>query len=121
MKKTKRQPTVLGKATLRHVRISARKARLVVDLIRGKQVEPALQMLQFKPKKGAFICRKLLLSAVSNAKEHGGADVDTLWIVGAYVDMGRTLSRWMPRARGRATPIRKRSSHITLELGTYDQ
>ncbi len=105
------------KATLSHARISPQKARLVVDLIRGKQIEPALQILQFSPKKAAVLCTKLLRSAISNAKEHGGIDLDDLWVLGGQVDMGRTMKRWMPRAQGRATPIRKRSSHITLTVG----
>src|SRR5262245_55673639 len=118
-KPAKAARTVVARATLRHVRISPRKARLVVDLIKGKQIEPALQVLQFQPKKAAVFARKLLLSAASNAKEQAGADVDSLWVVGGYVNMSRTLKRYMPRARGRATPIRKRSANITLEVGTF--
>lgn len=107
----------LAHATLRHVRISPRKARLVLNLIKGRQVDPALRVLQFCPQKGAKIIAKLLRSALSNAKDKPGVDVDKLWITGAWADMGRTLQRWMPRAQGRATPIRKRSSHITVILG----
>lgn len=102
---------------LRHVRISPRKARLVVDLIRGKQVEPALQILQFSSKKAAAMCGKLIRSAVASAKDRGGIDIDDLWVLAAKVDMGRVMKRFMPRAQGRATPIRKRSAHISLKVG----
>jgi large subunit ribosomal protein L22 len=90
---------------------------LVIDLIRGKQVEPALQILRYSPKKGARIAHKLLESAISNAREQARADVDRLWVTGGFVDAGRTLKRYMPAAHGRATPIHKRSSHLTIVLG----
>jgi large subunit ribosomal protein L22 len=86
-------------------------------LIKGKQVEPALQILQFNPKKGARIAIKLLKSAIANAKETAGADLDKLWVTGGHVDMGRRLKRIMPRAQGRAMGIEKDSSHITIYLG----
>lgn len=108
---------VVATATLKNVKYSARKTRLVVDMIRNQQVEPALNALEFSPKKRAKTVKKLLLSAVANAREKG-ADVDSLWIVGAYVDEAATMMRFKPRARGSAFPIRRRSSHITLELGT---
>lgn len=104
-------------ATLRHIRMSPRKARLVVDLIRGKQVEPALAILKFSPKKGAKLAHKLLESAVANARQQQRADVDTLWVTKSWVDEGRTLKRYMPAAHGRANPIRKRSSHMTIVVG----
>ena len=107
----------VARATIKHLRISPRKARLVIDLIRGQQVEPALQMLQFSPKKGARYAKQLLESAVSNAREQARADVDKLWVTAGWVDSGRTMKRYMPAAHGRATPIRKRSSHITIVLG----
>lgn len=106
-----------ARATLRHVRISPRKVRLVVELIKGKQVEPALQILQHTPKKAARITEKLLKSAIANARENEGADVDKLWVTQGWVDMGKTMKRFIPRAQGRATPLRKRSSHITLVVG----
>lgn len=101
-------------ATLRHVRIAPQKAELALGLIKGKQVEPAIQILQFNPKKGARLILKLLHSAVTQAREVKGADVDKLWVTGGWVGMGRTIKRYMPRARGSASEIRKRSSHITL-------
>ena len=103
------------KASVRSVRISPRKARLVVEMIKGKQVEPALQMLRASSKKAGVFTAKLLQSAISNAVA-ASADVDKLWVKNAWVDMGKTLKRFMPRAQGRATPIRKRSAHITLLL-----
>lgn len=108
--------TGVVKVCLRDVRLAPQKARLVVNLIKGKQVEPALQILQFSPKKGAALALKLLKSAISNAREHKGLDVDKLWITAGWVDMGRTMKRWIPRAQGRATELLHRSSHIHLEL-----
>lgn len=111
-----KQREYVSRATVRDVRISPRKARLVLNLVKGQQVEQALQVLRFSPKKGARILTTLLDSAVANAREKGG-DVDQLWITDGWVDMGKTLKRFMPRAQGRATEIRKRSSHITVCLG----
>ena len=116
----KRKVESVASATLRHVRISPQKARLVIDLVRGKQVDPALNILRFSKNKGAKLAYGVLMSAVANAKEKAGVDVDKLWVTGGNVDMGRTIHRYMPRARGMATPIRKRSSHITFEVGTYN-
>ncbi len=107
----------VARATLRHVRISPRKARLTLDLIKGKQVAPALEILDFLPKKSGVLTAKLLRSALSNAKTDSDVDVDSLWVIDGWVNMGRTMKRYMPRAQGRATPIRKRSSHITVVLG----
>ena len=109
------QPFV-AKASLNDVRISPRRARLMLNLIKGKQIEPALQILKFSPKKSARLLEGLLKSAIANASEHKGADVDRLWISGGWVNQGPTLRRFTPRAQGRATPIRKRSSHITILL-----
>ena len=108
---------VVATATLRHVRISVQKARLVLGLIRGKEVERAIDTLRFTPKKGARLIVKLLESAVSNAREKGGVDIDKLLVTGCWADPGSTMKRFMPRARGMATPILKRSSHITVVLG----
>lgn len=120
MAKAKKQVfsnSVVAKASLTNARIAPQKARLVLDLVRGKQVEPALQILDHSNKKGAAIVARLLRSAVANASEHAGADVDTLWVSSATADMARTLKRFLPRAQGRATKIRKTNSHIKLTLG----
>jgi large subunit ribosomal protein L22 len=118
-KKSKKQSEAVASATLRHVRIPPQKVRLVLDLVKGKQLEPALNAVQFHPTKGGRLVYKLLRSAMANAQEKGGVDVDQLWVTGGHVDMGKTMRRFLPRAQGRATPIRKRSSHITVQLGRY--
>jgi large subunit ribosomal protein L22 len=102
---------------LRGVRVSPQKARLVVNMVRGEPVGHALSALKFSKKKTARLTEKLIRSAVANAVDNKGVDVDSLFVAEAYVDGGETLKRFMPRARGRATPIRKRSSHITVVLG----
>ena len=104
------------RAVARFVRISPRKIRLVMDRIRGKKVEEAVNMLSFAPQKGARILKKLLDSAVANALENSGLDVDTLYVMRVYADEGPILKRWRPRAQGRATRIRKRTSHLTIVL-----
>ena len=103
-------------ANLRHLRMSARKVRLVVDTIRGEDVEKALNLLTFSPKAAARPLAKLLQSAVANAEVKGEYDLDKLYVKLATVDEGSTWRRWRPRAQGRATRIRKRTSHVTLEL-----
>ena len=104
-------------AKLRWLRMSPRKVRLVVDLIRGKPVEEALNLLTFNQKAASRPLVKLLRSAVANADDRGGHDIDKLFIKTAVVDEGPTWRRWLPRAMGRATRIRKRTSHVTLVLG----
>jgi len=103
-------------AKLRNVRISPRKARLVIDLVRGKQVQYALDQLQVNQKRAAPLLAKLLKSAVSNAERSDKIDVDTLYIKSIYVNPGSMLKRFIPRAQGRATPVRKRMSHINVIL-----
>ncbi|MGQ9660120.1 MAG: 50S ribosomal protein L22 [Thermochromatium sp.] len=103
-------------ATHRYARISAQKARLVADLIRGKPVEEALNTLSFTPKKGAAIIKKVLESAIANAEHNEGADIDDLKVAAIQVNEGPTMKRIMPRAKGRANRIKKRTSHITLTV-----
>lgn len=102
---------------LRGVRVSPQKARLVVNTVRGVPVSHALNALRFQKKKTARLAEKIIRSAVASAVDVRGAEVDTLVVLEAFVDSGVTLKRSMPRARGRATPIRKRCSHITVVLG----
>jgi large subunit ribosomal protein L22 len=104
------------KATLRYLRIAPRKTRLVVNLIRGKNVNEALGILQFTRRSASEPVRKLVESAIANA-EAENADPDRLYVKTIYVDEGPTLKRYMPRAMGRATRINKRTSHVTCVLG----
>jgi len=104
------------RAVARHVRVSPQKIRLIMDEIRGKKVEEALNMLSFAPQKGARILKKLVQSAAANAAENSGLNVDSLYIQRIYADQGPTMKRWRPRALGRATRIRKRTSHLTVIL-----
>jgi|SRR6056297_2603655 len=103
-------------AKLKNARLSPRKARLVVDMVRGKGIQEALNTLQFSPQKTAPVLSKLLKSAVANAEQKGVADVDQLFVKTVMVDQGPVLRRFMPRAQGRATRIRKPTSHITVVL-----
>ena len=96
--------------------MSAQKARLVADQIRGKSVEEALDILQFSGKKGADIIKKVLESAIANAEHNDGADVDELKVSTIFVDEGMTMKRIQPRAKGRADRILKRSCHITVKV-----
>ncbi len=103
-------------ARLKGARLSAQKARLVADQIRGKGVEEALQLLNYSTKKGAVVIKKVLNSAIANAEHNEGADVDELKVATIYVDEGMTMKRIMPRAKGRADRILKRSCHITITV-----
>jgi large subunit ribosomal protein L22 len=104
------------KARLRFVRIAPRKARLVADLIRGKGSEEALNILRFTKKAAAKIISKLLKSAVANATHNKTVDIDRLYVKRIMVDQGPMMKRYIPRALGRATMIRKRTSHILIVL-----
>ena len=95
-------------------RISPQKARLVADQIRGKSVDQALEILTFSNKKAAVLVKKVLESAIANAEHNAGADIDDLNVAKIFVDEGPTMKRIMPRAKGRADRILKRSSHITV-------
>lgn len=101
-------------AKLKGARISAQKARLIADQIRGLPVERAEEVLTFSNKKAAHIVRKVLMSAIANAEHNSGADVDELKVRTIFVDEGTTLKRGRPRAKGRFTRILKRTSHITI-------
>ena len=105
-----------AKALARQIRISPQKARLVADLVRGKDVGTAINTLRFMPKKGARILRKIIESAIANASQNEAIDVDTLYVKTIFVDGGPMLRRIRPRAMGRASRILKRSSHITVVL-----
>jgi large subunit ribosomal protein L22 len=104
------------KAKLRFVRVAPRKIQIIADLIRGKGSEEALNILTFTNKGAAKIVVKLLKSAIANATQKKSIDVDRLYVKKIAVDQGPTMKRFQPRAMGRATTIRKRSSHITLVL-----
>ena len=103
-------------AKLRGAPISAQKARLVADLVRGKSVEQALNMLEFSTKKAAHFVKKVLESAIANAEHNNGADVDELKVATIFADEGITMKRIMPRAKGRADRISKRTCHITVKV-----
>jgi large subunit ribosomal protein L22 len=105
------------KATLRGVRLSAQKGRLVADLVRGKRVDQALNILAFCPKKGAGIIKKVLESAIANAEHNDGADIDTLKVTAIYVEKGMVLKRFTARAKGRGNRIIKPTCHIFLSVG----
>ncbi|MCE9688192.1 MULTISPECIES: 50S ribosomal protein L22 [Shewanella] len=98
----------------RFARTSAQKARLVADQIRGLPVAKALEILTFSPKKAAVLVKKVLDSAIANAEHNEGADIDELKVGKVFVDEGPTMKRIMPRAKGRADRIMKRTSHITV-------
>ena len=103
-------------AKLKGAQISAQKARLVADQVRGLPVEQALNLLEFSPKKAAHIVKKILDSAIANAENNEGADVDELRVSTIFVDEAMTLKRLRPRAKGRADRILKRTCHITVKV-----
>ena len=102
------------RAVAKYVRIAPRKVRVVMDLIRGKDVAEALAILKFTPKVGAVAIEKVLKSAIANAENNHDLDADNLYVSSAFVDQGPTLKRIHPRSRGQAFKILKRTSHITV-------
>lgn len=104
------------KAVLKFVRISPQKVRKLVDVVKGKPAEAAIDMLKFMPQKGAAIVEKMIRSAVANAEQNHNLDVDTLVVKNVMADQGPTLKRFRARARGRGTRILKRTAHITVVL-----
>ena len=108
-------------AKLGFLRMGPRKVRLIADMIRGKKVTRALDLLSVMPKRAARPVLKLLNSAVANAKHNHSLAVEDLKVAQIYVDGGPVLKRWMPKAHGRATPVRERTSHINLVLGTMEK
>lgn len=104
-------------AILRGTRLSAQKARLVADLVRGKSVDQALNILTFSPQKAAFTIKKVLESAIANAEHNEGADIDELKVKTIYVDQGASLKRFTARAKGRGNRIIKPTCHITVTVG----
>jgi large subunit ribosomal protein L22 len=109
--------TMETNATLRGVRLSEQKGRLVADQIRGKPVDQALSILAFSPKKGAGIIKKVLESAIANAEHNDGADIDTLKVKTIYVEKGTVLKRFTARAKGRGNRITKPTCHIFVTVG----
>ncbi len=104
-------------AVLKGVHLSPQKARLVADLVRGKKVDQALNILTFSPKKGADIIKRVVESAIANAEHNEGADIDELKVATIYVDKGAVLKRIRARAKGRAGRITKPTCHITVIVG----
>lgn len=110
-----------SRATMKYVRTTPRKMRRAVDMIRGQHVEEARRILRFSPLGATHDLEKLLNSAVANAEQNPGVVADNLWISRAWVDEGPTLRRYRPRAYGRATRVRKRTSHVTVVVRTMGE
>ncbi|MBK6850733.1 MAG: 50S ribosomal protein L22 [Burkholderiales bacterium] len=104
-------------AIVRGVRLSCDKGRLVADMVRGKKVDQALNILTFTPKKAAGIIKKALESAIANAEHNDGADIDELKVTSIYVEQGATLKRFTARAKGRGNRISKPTCHIFVTVG----
>jgi large subunit ribosomal protein L22 len=109
-----------ARASNKYVRITPTKARRVIDMIRGRQVDDARRILRFSPLGASGVVGKILDSAVANAEQHPGIIPENLLVKAAWVDEGPTLKRFRPRAYGRATKVRKRTSHITLVVESIE-
>jgi large subunit ribosomal protein L22 len=109
--------TMETRSIVRGVRLSADKGRLVADLVRGKKVDQALDILTFTPKKAAGIIKKCLESAIANAEHNDGADIDELMVKTIFVEQGATLKRFSARAKGRGNRISKPTAHIYITVG----
>ena len=105
-----------SRAVLKNLRIAPRKVRLVVNLVKGKPVQYALDLLKVTNKRAAPVVAKMIQSAVANATSKQSVDVDRLVVSEGFVNGGSSLKRWLPRAQGRATPLQKRTSHVTIKL-----
>ena len=107
-----------SKASAMNSRIAPRKARMIINFVRGKHAAEAIQLLSFTAKAGAPIVKKLIESAMANATDisKGAVDIDKLWVKSIHVDQGPTQRRYLPRAMGRATPVHKKSSHLHVVL-----
>src|SRR5699024_1406775 len=103
-----------ARATAKTVRVSPRKSRIVMDLIRGKNVAEAIAILKFTPNKSDEVIEKVLMSAVANAENNFDLDVENLFVNESFINEGPTMKRFRPRAKGSASPINKRTSHITV-------
>lgn len=110
-----------AKATARYIRVAPNKARQVINLIRGKDVDEALAILKFTPKRVAEVVEKVLNSAIANAEHNLDLDRENLFVSKVYVDQGPAMKRIVPRAMGRADMIRKRTSHITVVVGEKEE
>jgi large subunit ribosomal protein L22 len=106
-----------AKAVIRYTRMSPRKARIVANMIRGKDIDEAMAILRFQERKAAKIMRKLLVSAIANAHTNHQLEVDNLVVKTVLVDGGPILKRWMPRAMGRANRMNRRTAHVTIVVG----
>lgn len=107
---------MVARAKFKYVRMSPEKVRAVLNLVRGKDVQKAIDILNFCPRRASTVINKVIKSAVANANVKGGVDVDNLYVAKIFVGHGPTLKRWKAKARGMAGRVNKRTSHITVEL-----